>query len=75
MAGKKKGYCSRISEVTIGATNAGGGTRNRSHVIGGENAPAFHYSEGYRARRPVISHDVFDTLIPLPSNVRNSSQM
>jgi acetyl-CoA decarbonylase/synthase, CODH/ACS complex subunit delta len=70
MGKKISPYCSRISEITLGATSAEGGTRDRSHIIGGETAPTFHYSEGFTSRRQVISHDVFDMPIPLPGHVR-----
>jgi acetyl-CoA decarbonylase/synthase complex subunit delta len=74
MGKKISPYCSRISEVVIGATSAVGGTRDRSHTIGGETAPAFHYSEGFSSRKQVISHDVFDMPISLPGHVRENFQ-
>lgn len=66
----KDKYESKISEVTLGATRAEGGTRDRKLRIGGANAPPFYYFEGYRANNVVISHDVFDMPIPLPGHVR-----
>lgn len=70
MAKKKTPYSSRISKVIIGATPSDGGTRGRSHTIGGANAPAFHFFDGFGSCRPLISHDVFDMPIPLPGHVR-----
>ncbi len=70
MGKKKSSYCNRISKVVLGATKADGGTRDRSHAIGGETAPAFHFFEGFTSHKPVISHDVFDIPIPLPGHVR-----
>ncbi len=70
MGKKISPYCSRISEVVLGATKSDGGTRDRSYVIGGETAPAYHFFEGFTSRKPVISHDVFDMPISLPGHVR-----
>ncbi|MBN2013964.1 MAG: CO dehydrogenase/acetyl-CoA synthase subunit delta [Candidatus Altiarchaeota archaeon] len=67
----KEGYKQRISVVSIGATRRDGGTRDKSYRIGGENTPAFHYFDGFKACHPVISEDVFDIPIHLPGNVRH----
>ncbi len=63
-------YDSKISEVTLGATKAGGGTRDRELRIGGANAPPFYYFENYCTNNPVISHDIFDMPISLPGHVK-----
>jgi len=63
-------YRSRIVEVTLGATKKEGGTRDISYKIGGESAPPFYFFEGEFPNKPVISQDVFDMPIPLPTHVR-----
>lgn len=63
-------YKLKISEVTIGATRAEGGTRDYSLKIGGETAMPFYFFEGEFPNRPVISHDVFDMPIPLPKFIK-----
>ncbi|ODS40043.1 MAG: CO dehydrogenase/acetyl-CoA synthase subunit delta [Candidatus Altiarchaeales archaeon WOR_SM1_79] len=62
----KDEYKMQISEVTIGATKADGGTRNAAYTIGGETAPPFYLFEGKWANKPPIAHDVFDMPIPIP---------
>ena len=66
----QKGNENIISEVVLGATKSEGGTRDRALTIGGENAPPFHYSEGFSGHAPVIAQDVFDMPISLPGHVR-----
>ena len=65
-------YPGKISEVTIGATKADGGTRSHSVTIGGETAPPLYFFEGDPVNKnmPVISQDVFDMPISLPSQVK-----
>lgn len=63
-------YALKISEVTLGATKADGGTREKSYVIGGSTAPPFHFFSGFSSQKPLVSHDVFDASIPLPSHVK-----
>lgn len=61
---------SKISEVVIGTTRDEGGSRDKKIVIGGETAMPFYYSENFTGNRPVISQDIFDMPISLPSTVR-----
>ncbi|MFQ6067937.1 MAG: CO dehydrogenase/acetyl-CoA synthase subunit delta [Candidatus Bathyarchaeia archaeon] len=63
-------YPGQIVEVTLGATKSEGGTRGKSITIGGEKAPAFYLFESPPPNPPVISLDVFDTLIPLAKPVK-----
>jgi acetyl-CoA decarbonylase/synthase complex subunit delta len=63
-------WVGRVVEVRLGARVADGGTRDRSHIIGGETTPAFHTFEKPVVHPPVISMDVFDMKIPLPGTVR-----
>ncbi|MCG2782113.1 MAG: CO dehydrogenase/acetyl-CoA synthase subunit delta [Candidatus Altiarchaeales archaeon] len=63
-------YKSAIAEVRLGATKKEGGTRTISHRIGGQTAPPFYFFEGKFPNRPLISQDVFDMPISLPTHVR-----
>jgi len=64
-------YKMKISEVTLGATKADGGTRSCSYTIGGETAPPFYFFEGMPKNKPVVAHDVFDRVIPLPKQIKD----
>jgi acetyl-CoA decarbonylase/synthase complex subunit delta len=66
----KTEWVGKIAEVRLGARMADGGSRDRSHIIGGETAPAFYTFEKPVPHPPVVSMDVFDTKIPLPGAVR-----
>ncbi|MFH1722314.1 MAG: CO dehydrogenase/acetyl-CoA synthase subunit delta [Candidatus Altiarchaeota archaeon] len=59
-----------ISVVEVGATKKEGGTRSHSVCFGGATAMPFHLDEGFSSLPPVVSHDVFDMEIPLPTSVR-----
>lgn len=59
-----------IAEVSIGATKKDGGTRSHSVSFGGATTMPFHTTEGYESLPAVVSHDVFDIEIPLPTAVR-----
>jgi acetyl-CoA decarbonylase/synthase complex subunit delta len=50
----------RISEVTIGATPAQGGTRSNAVTIGGSTALPFLFFEGEHPHRPALAMEVFD---------------
>ncbi|ODS42365.1 MAG: CO dehydrogenase/acetyl-CoA synthase subunit delta [Candidatus Altiarchaeales archaeon IMC4] len=63
-------YKSRINEVTLGATKSEGGTRSHKLKIGGQTTMPFYFFEGKEQNRPVISHDVFDMPISLPSQIK-----
>ncbi len=67
---KRKENSLRISEVTLGATRANGGSRNREIKIGGESAMPSYFFEGEFPNKPAISQDVFDIKIHLPGHVR-----
>jgi len=60
----------KIEEVTIGATSADGGTRERTVTIGGEKSLPFYNFDAQMPHPPVISVDCFDMPIPLAKAVR-----
>ena len=66
----KAEWTGQIEEVTIGATAADGGTRERSVTIGGEKALQFYNFDVQMPHPPVISVDCFDMPIPLAKAVR-----
>lgn len=55
-------YAGEITEVTLGATKASGGTRAREVKVGGQKS--LYYFEGGWVNRPVVTFDVFD--LPQP---------
>ena len=62
-----------IEEVTIGATAADGGTRERTVTIGGEKALPFYNFDHPMPHPPVISVDCFDlSLIHISEPTRRS---
>jgi len=63
-----------IEEVTIGATAADGGTRERTVTIGGEKALPFYNFDHPMPHPPVISVDCFDMPISLAKAVREHYQ-
>jgi acetyl-CoA decarbonylase/synthase complex subunit delta len=63
-------YPGQIAEVRLGATKGEGGTRRKSIIIGGERSPAFYTFENPLPHPPVISFDVFDTMVPLAKAVK-----
>lgn len=66
----KDEYKLKVSEVTLGATKANGGSRKNEIKIGGESAPPFYFFEGKFPNKPAISQDIFDMPIHLPGTVR-----
>ena len=56
----------RIREVQLGATRNEGGSRARSCIIGGADAPPFTSPDKSPLHPPVFALDVFDMDIPLP---------
>jgi acetyl-CoA decarbonylase/synthase complex subunit delta len=68
--GAKADWTGQIEEVTIGATAADGGTRERAVTIGGEKALQFYNFDAQMPHPPVISVDCFDMPIPLAKAVR-----
>lgn len=63
-------YPGSITEVTLGATSADGGTRRKTITIGGEKVLPLHFFEGAQPHPPVVAGDVFDMPIPLPGPVK-----
>ncbi|MBK5190412.1 MAG: CO dehydrogenase/acetyl-CoA synthase subunit delta [Methanosarcinales archaeon] len=66
----KAEWTGKIEEVTIGATSADGGTRERTVTIGGEKSLPFYNFDAKMPHPPVISVDCFDMPIPLARAVR-----
>ncbi|ODS35557.1 CO dehydrogenase/acetyl-CoA synthase subunit delta [Candidatus Altiarchaeales archaeon WOR_SM1_SCG] len=64
-------YKMQISEVTLGATKSDGGTRECSYTIGGETSPPYYFFEGMPKNKPLVVHDVFDMVIPLPKQIKD----
>jgi len=60
----KEQYHGRVCEVKLG-----GGSR-KAVKIGGETVPPLYFFEARPENKPVISHDVFDMPLKLPSSVR-----
>lgn len=58
----KEKNAGRIAEVTIGATEAQGGTRSHTVTIGGSTALPFLFFEGENPRRPVVAMEVYDSV-------------
>ena len=56
----KEKWSDTINTVTIGATEADGGTRRRTVTVGGETTLPFLHFEGEIPHRPVIALDVLD---------------
>jgi acetyl-CoA decarbonylase/synthase complex subunit delta len=63
-------WIGKVAEVKLGAVAGDGGTRDRSHIIGGETTAPFYTFENSMPHPPVISMDVFDVKIHLPRTVR-----
>ncbi len=58
-----------IERVTLGATEASGGTRKKTIILGGQNCLPFHSFEGDMAHPPVFALEVFDSASPKLSPV------
>jgi len=56
----------RIREVQLGATRIEGGSRARSWVIGGSDAPPFTFPDKPPLHPPVFAMDVFDMEVAFP---------
>lgn len=67
----KMEWIGKVVEVKLGAEASDGGTRDRSHIIGGETVPAFYTFEDSMPHPPVRAMDVFDMKISLPRAVRS----
>src|SRR5512142_2711341 len=60
----KEKWTSKITEVTIGATRAQGGTRGKTVTVGGQNTLPSLTFEGEIPHRPVIAGFVADAAPP-----------
>ena len=56
----KEKWSASVSAVTIGATEAEGGTREKPITVGGAKSVPFMKFEGEVGHRPVIAMDVLD---------------
>ncbi|NJD04405.1 MAG: acetyl-CoA decarbonylase/synthase complex subunit delta [Ruminiclostridium sp.] len=65
-------WINKISEVTIGATRAQGGTRARTVTVGGGSTFPFLSFEGENPNKPVIAGYVTDDVSDLPDVVKNA---
>ena len=63
-------FVGRIHEVRLGATRGEGGSRGKSLVIGGADAPPFVYTNRPPVHPSVFALDVFDMEVPLPKVLR-----
>jgi len=57
----KESWTGKVSEVTIGATEKDGGTRNSRIKAGGEATLPYLFREGDMPHRPVVAMEVLDT--------------
>jgi acetyl-CoA decarbonylase/synthase complex subunit delta len=69
-AGPRAEWTGNVEEVTIGATAADGGTRDRVVKLGGEHALPFYHFDAPMPHPPVISLDCFDMPVSLAKAVR-----
>ncbi|MFN2277207.1 MAG: acetyl-CoA decarbonylase/synthase complex subunit alpha/beta [Candidatus Promineifilaceae bacterium] len=53
-------WSGKVREITIGATEAEGGTRGKSITVGGETAMPYMHFEGETPHRPVIAFGIKD---------------
>ena len=67
----KTEWIGKVVEVRLGAKATDGGTREISHIIGGETTPPFYTFEKPVPHPPVVSMDVFDMKISLPRAVKS----
>jgi len=58
--GVKENWSGRVTTVTIGATEAEGGTRGRTVTIGGASGMPFLSFDGEAPNPPAIAMEVFD---------------
>ncbi len=58
----KEKWTGRIREVKFGATEAEGGSRGNTIILGGVNTLPFLYFEGEIPRRPVIAMEIMDVV-------------
>jgi len=48
--------------VKLGNLKSEGGTRGKTHIIGGANCMPFHFWEGQMPNRPLVAMEVFDSV-------------
>ncbi|MFA6225803.1 MAG: CO dehydrogenase/acetyl-CoA synthase subunit delta [Methanoregula sp.] len=65
-------YPGKIREINLGATKAQGGSRNKTITIGGATEPAYSDRSHPPVHAPVISLDVFDMTVSLPTVLREN---
>ena len=63
-------YPGKVREVKLGATRSEGGSRGKTVVIGGEDAPSFYLFERAPPHPPVVALDVFDMPLSLPKTIK-----
>ena len=63
-------WSSKVMKVTIGATKAEGGTRERAITVGGSACIPFMDFEGDKGCRPVIAMDVLNTVPEWPDALK-----
>ena len=51
-----------VRTVKLGATKAEGGSRGKTHTIGGATCMPFHFWEGDMPHKPLLAMEVFDTI-------------
>ena len=51
-----------VRTVRLGATKAEGGSRGKTHTIGGATCMPFHFWEGEMPNRPLLAMEVFDSI-------------
>ena len=56
----KKSWTHAINVVTVGATQAQGGTRTSTVTVGGETTLPFYHFEGKMPNAPVVAMEVWD---------------
>ena len=56
----KNKYAGKVREVTIGATQADGGTRAKTVTVGGESTLPFLFHEGAMPHPPVVAVEIAD---------------
>ena len=56
----KKKWAGKVREITLGATEAEGGTRTKTVTVGGQTTLPFMGLEGDIGRRPVVAYEIQD---------------
>jgi len=58
----KERYTTKVGEVTLGATEADGGTRSHTVTVGGDSTLPFLHFEGEVPNRPVVAMEIQDVV-------------